>query len=89
MAKKVIKVEESKKSDNKLDIGKITKTIMDNGEAIEKIVDGISDLMNDDKKKTTATKKNDKSKKSTKNTKKANSDDLSKVINIVDTILKK
>lgn len=73
MAKKIIKVEEKKSS---LDLGKITKTIMENEEAIGKIADGIGDLIDG---------KSSKKKK----TKKSNSNSMSKVIDIAGTILKK
>ncbi len=73
MAKKVVKVEDKK---NGLDLGKITKTIMENGEAIEKIADGIGDLIDG---------KSSKKKK----TKKTKSDSMSKVIDLAGTLLKK
>ena len=73
MVKKVVKVEDKK---NGLDLGKITKTIMENGEAIEKIADGIGDLIDG---------KSSKKKK----TKKTKSDSMSKVIDLAGTLLKK
>lgn len=73
MTKKVVKVEDKK---NGLDLGKITKTIMENGEAIEKIADGIGDLIDG---------KSSKKKK----TKKTKSDSMSKVIDLAGTLLKK
>lgn len=73
MAKKIIKVEEKKSG---IDLGKITKTIMENEEAIGKIADGIGDLIDG---------KSSKKKK----TKKSNSNSMSKVIDIAGTILKK
>lgn len=79
MAKKIVKVEEKKSG---LDLGKITKTIMENGEAIEKIADGIGDLIEG---KSSKTKKSTKAKK-TKNT---DSSSMSKVIDLAGTLLKK
>lgn len=76
MAKKVVKVEDKK---NNLDLGKITKTIMENGEAIGKIADGIGDLLDGN-----SSKKTSKSKK----TKKSKSD-MSTVIDLAGTLLKK
>lgn len=73
MAKKIVKVEDKKSG---LDLGKVTKSIMENKEAIGKIADGIGDLIDG---------KSSKSKKSKKN----KSDSLSTVIDLAGTILKK
>ena len=73
MAKNIIKVEDKKSG---LDLGKVTKSIMENKEAIGKIADGIGDLIDG---------KSSKSKKS----KKSKSNSMSKVIDIAGTILKK
>ena len=77
MAKKIVKVEDKKSS---LDLGKVTKSILENKDAIEKIADGIGDLIGGE-----SSKKSSKSKKS-KNSK---SDSMSKVIDIAGAILKK
>lgn len=73
MAKKIVKVDDKKSG---LDLGKVTKSIMENKDAIEKIADGIGDLIDG---------KPSKSKKSKKN----KSDSLSTVIDLAGTILKK
>ena len=72
MAKKIVKVEDKKSS---LDLGKVTKSIMENKDAIEKIADGIGDLIDG---------KSSKSKKSKKN-----KSDVSKVIDLAGSFLKK
>lgn len=73
MAKKIVKVEDKKSG---LDLGKVTKSIMENKEAIGKIADGIGDLIDG---------KSSNGKKS----KKSKSDSMSKVIDLAGTILKK
>lgn len=73
MAKKIVKVEDKKSG---LDLGKVTKSIMENKEAIGKIADGIGELIDG---------KPSKSKKS----KKDKSDSMSKVIDLAGSILKK
>ncbi len=70
MTKKIIKAENKK---NGLDINKITKSIIENEEAISKIADGITDLID--------------GKPSKKKKNKSNS--MSKVIDLAGTILKK
>ncbi len=84
MAKKIVKVEDTKKTKKSVNLGKIASTIMENTDAVEKIVDGISDIMNSDTK--SSNKKTTK-KKSTK--KSANKDNLSTVIDIAEKIFKK
>ena len=82
MAKKIVKVEDTKAAKkSSLDIGKITELISENGEAIGKITEGITELIDN---------KDSKSKKSSKKTKKSssNKDSLSTVIDIAGTILK-
>ena len=84
MAKKVIKVEDKKEDKkNNLDLGKITKTIMENGEAIGKIADGIGDLLDGNASNKTKTNKAKTSKK------KSSSDSMSTVIDLAGTLLKK
>lgn len=73
MAKKIVKVEDKKSG---LDLGKVTKSIMENKEAIGKIADGIGDLIDG---------KPSKSKKS----KKSKSDSMSSVIDLAGSLLKK
>lgn len=72
MAKKIVKVDDKKSG---LDLGKVTKSIMENKDAIEKIADGIGDLIDG---------KSSKSKKSKKN-----KSDVSKVIDLAGSFLKK
>ena len=78
MAKKIVKVSDKKETKSSLDLGKIADTIIENKEAVGKITEGISEIL-DGKKKTTKTTK----KKSTKS-----DDGLSKVIDIAGTIFK-
>ena len=73
MAKKIVKVEDKKSG---LDLGKVTKSIMENKEAIGKIADGIGDVIDG---------KPSKSKKS----KKSKSDSMSSVIDLAGSLLKK
>lgn len=90
MAKKIVKVEDTKASNSKLDLGKLAKTIMENGEAIEKITDGIGEIINNQngsKKTSKSTKKTTTKKKPS--TKSSNTDSLSKVIDIAEVLLKK
>lgn len=86
MSKKIIKVEDKKKSTDKIDLVKIKDVIVENKDTIEKIVDIAGDLLNDNKKTKKSTKKTtSKSKKASK----SKSNDLSKVIDIASTLLKK
>ena len=93
MAKKIIKVEDTKKeSKSSIDLGKITKTIMENGDAIGKIAEGALELLNSQKESETvsskkASTKKTSSKKSTKRTE-TKKDSLGTVIDIAETILK-
>ena len=77
MAKKIVKVEDKKEG---LDLGKITKSIMENGEAIGKIADGIGDIIDG---------ANDSKKKKVKKAKEKKSDSMSKVFDIAEQMLKK
>ena len=89
MAKKIIKVEDTKKeSKSSLDLGKITKTIMENGDAIGKIAEGALELINSQKESEKTTSK--KTKKTSSATKKTETkkDSLGTVIDIAETILK-
>lgn len=80
MAKKIVEVEDKKSN---LDLGKITKSIMENKEALGKIADGIGDLIDGKPSKKT-------SKKTIKKTSKKNeTDSMSTVIDIASTLLKK
>ena len=83
MAKKIVKIEDEKPK-SKIDLGQITKTLVSNGEAIEKIAEGVNEIINsqkNDKKTTKVTSK-------TKTTSKSKTDGLSKVIDIAETLLK-
>ena len=92
MAKKIIKVEDTKTSNkSSLDLGKITKTLMENGEAIGKIAEWVTDIINSQNQKTTSkktTKKTVSAKKSVTKKASSNKDSFSTVIDIAETILK-
>ena len=72
---------------SKIDLGKIKNIIDDNPEAVKKIKDGVTDLLASQvvskatKKKTT--------KKTTKTSKKSSGTDLSKMLDLAGTFLKK
>ncbi len=84
MAKKIVRVEDKKETKkSSLDIGKITELISENGEAIGKITEGITELMDNKNSKAKKTSKKAKTKKSN-----SNKDSLSTVIDIAGTILK-
>ena len=84
MAKKVVKVEETKEAKkSSLDIGKITELISENGEAIGKITEGITELMDNKDSKKKKSSKTTKTKKSS-----SSKDSLSTVIDIAGAILK-
>lgn len=83
MTKKIVKVEESKKS--KIDLDKIKDVIVDNKETIAKVVDIASELLDDDKKSSKKSSKKTTSKKTSKSSK---SSDLSTVIDIAEKFLK-
>ena len=94
MEKKIIKVEDKKKS-SKVDLGKIKDAIVDNKDTIVKIVDIATDLLDDDnkttKKKTTSSKGTKSSSNKTKTTKKVSkskSSDLETVIDIAGKLFK-
>ena len=90
MAKLVeVKEENKKTSKPKIDLKKIKKLIDDNPEAVEKIKDGVttivaSKVLGDTVKKTT---KKGTSKKTSK--KSSSSDNLSKIMDLAGTFLKK
>ena len=84
MAKKIIKVQDTKDSKSSLDLGKITKTLMENGDAIGKIAEGVTELINSSDSKKTDTKKATSKKKTTKKSDKS----LSSVFDIAETIFK-
>lgn len=83
MTKKIVKVEDNKKS--KLDLDKIKDVIIDNKDTIAKVVDIASELLDDDKKSSKKSSKKTASKKSKKSSK---SSDLSTVIDIAEKFLK-
>ena len=95
MAKKIIKVEETKKP--KIDLDKIKDVIIENKDTIAKIVDIAGDFLDDDKEVVKKTKKASSSKsskgnsnKSTnkKSSKSSGSNDLSTVIDLAEKLLK-
>ena len=70
----------------KLDLGKVKKFIDDNPEAVRKIKDGVTDLLTS-KVVSKATKKS--TKKTTNSSKKSSGADLSKMLDLAGTFLKK
>lgn len=85
MAKKIVEVKDTKKSKGKIDIAKIKDFAEDNPELVEFAKDKIIDLLDGDDKKTSKSKTKKAAKKTTK---KSSSSDLSKVIDIAETLLK-
>lgn len=85
MAKKIVEVKDTKKSKGKIDIAKIKDFAEDNPELVEFAKDKIIDLLDGDDKKTSKSKTKKATKKTTK---KSSSSDLSKVIDIAETLLK-
>ena len=85
MAKKIVEVKDTKKSKGKIDIAKIKDFAEDNPELVEFAKDKIIDLLDGDDKKTSKSKTKKVAKKTTK---KSSSSDLSKVIDIAETLLK-
>ncbi len=86
MTKKIVKVEDIKKS--KIDLDKIKDVIVDNKETIAKIVDIAGDLLDDDKDDKKNNSKSNKKSSKKKNNKSSNTSDLSTVIDIAGKILK-
>ena len=86
MAKKIVKVEDKKetKNNSSLDLGKLASVIMENQDAVGKIVDGIEDIVTNEKNKSNA-----KTSKKTSTKKSKETDSLSTVIDIAGTIFKK
>lgn len=85
MVKKIVKVEDTKKTKkSSVDLGKIASAVMENKEAALKIVDGIEDIISSQNNKKTTKSKTTKttSKKNTKS-------DLDSLIDLAGTILKK
>ena len=87
MAKKIVKVEDTKKN-NKIDLNKIKDVIIDNKDTIVKIVDLAGDLLDDDKSNKKVTKKTNTKKSSSKKTTKKKSNDLDTVIDLASKFLK-
>jgi len=83
MAKKIVKVEDKKetKNNSSLDLGKLASVIIENQDAVGKIVDGIEDIVTNEKNKSSAHTTKKKS-----NITKKDTDSLSKVIDIAGTI---
>lgn len=91
MAKKIVKVEDTKK--NKIDLDKLKDVIIENKDTIAKIVDIAGDFLDDDndsKKKNSSSKKktSNKSTKKRKDSKSSSSGDLSAMIDIAGKLLK-
>ncbi len=96
--RKIVKASDLKKTNNKksskssskskIDLSKIKKIIDDNPEAVNKIKEGVTDIITSKVLGKTTSKKS--TKKSTKGSKKTNNNDsLSKVIDLAGTFLKK
>ena len=90
MAKKIVKVEDTKKS--KIDLDKIKDVIVDNKDTIAKIVDIAGDFLDDDneskKKNNKSTKKSSSKSTKKKNSKSSNTSDLATMIDIAGKLLK-
>lgn len=88
MVKKIVKVEDKKKT-NKVDLNKIKDVIIDNKDTIAKIVTIAGDLLDDDNKKKKTTKKSSATKSSkTKKTTKSKKSDLDTVLDLAGKLLK-
>ena len=93
MAKKIIKVEDTKEtkkksSSNGLDLGKIKEAISNNPNAVRKITEGIGEIIiNNSKKSTTKSSKSTKTTKKT--TKKSSSNDVTDTIKTITSLLGK
>ena len=84
MAKKIIKVEEKKKTNkSSLDLGKIKDVIKNNPQAVKKITEGIGELITNNTKNKTASKKTTK-----KNSKKTSSSNASGTIETLSKLFK-
>ena len=90
MAKKIVKVEETKetKKKNNIDFSKIGKVISENQDTIEKVVDLLGDSIAANNTKSTKTTKKGKNIKKTSKTK-SSSSSLSSVISIFSNLFKK
>ena len=88
MAKKIVRVEDKKKDKKSLDLGALASVVMENKDAVGKIIDGFGDIINADNKKS-STKKSSTKKKTTKKTvKKESKSDLENIMDIAGKILK-
>ena len=86
MAKKIVKVEDTKK--NKLDLNKLKDVIIDNKETIAKVASIAVDLLDDDKPKKKTTKKTSAKSTTKKKTTKSKSSDLDSMIDLASKLLK-
>ena len=92
MAKKIIKVEETKEtkqknSSNGLDLGKIKDAISNNPQAVKKITEGLGELIiNNSSKKTTKKSTTTGTKKTTK---KSSTNDVTNTIKTISSLLGK
>ena len=84
MAKKIVKVEDKKQNKKNIDLGSLASVVMENKDAVGKIVDGIEDIISSQNKKNTKS-----TKKTTKKTsKKESKSSLNDIIDFADKILK-
>ena len=88
MTKKIIKVEDKPQQKKNIDINKIKDVIVENKDTIEKIVDIAGDLLTKEEKKTTK-KQTTKKTKTNKTKSKSKSNDISKVLDLASSLLKK
>jgi len=90
---KLVEVKEKKKTSKKpkIDLSKIKDFIDDNPEAVNKIKEGVTDLLSNKVNEVVSGKKSTKktTSKSKKKTTKSSSDSLSKVFDIAGSFLKK
>ncbi|MBR2833928.1 MAG: hypothetical protein IKE75_05890 [Bacilli bacterium] len=84
MAKKIVKVQDKKETKKNLDLGSLATVVMENKDAVGKIVDGIGDIIDTQNKKNTKTTKKSSNKKSQKKSK----SNLNDIMDLADKILK-
>ena len=87
MAKKIVKVEDKKKS-NKLDLNKLKDVIIENKDTIAKVVSIAGDLLDDNDSKKKSSKKSSTKKTKTKKTSKSKKSDLDTVLDLAGKFLK-
>ena len=88
MAKKIVKVEDKKEAKKSLDLGALAAVVIENKDAVGKIVDGIGDIMNSGSAKSGSKKSSSKKSTTKKTVKKESKSDLENIIDIAGKILK-